>query len=288
MFYPAVAPATRRKPRKRHRRRSDWLRFLPNARVRRRWARSFRKLTPTTQVCVLIVVLFVSWLVVNWTYQVMRKPSELFFPVSDVMFRTPTETWDKYETIFRRHATPTISAEFLAALAQTEASGNPVARTYWRWEASTQPFDIYRPASSAVGMYQITDGTFIEARRYCIHDHRVVEDGPWNDFESCWLNWAYSRVVPSHAVEMTSAYLDRRVQLILARQRIGKATAAQKEDLAAVIHLCGAGAGETFARRRFQPARGQKCGDHSVRAYVARVNAMRNVFKTLAGTSQVK
>ena len=52
-----------------------------------------------------------------------------------------------------------------------EGSGNPVARTYWWWRFSWNPFEVYRPASSAVGMFQITDGTFAEARRYCIHDH---------------------------------------------------------------------------------------------------------------------
>ncbi len=112
----------------------------------------------------------------------------------------------------------------------------------------------------------------------------MVEDGPWNDFQSCWLNWTYSRVVPSHAAEMTSAYLDRRVQAILARQRIGNATAAQREDLAAVIHVCGAGAGEGFARRKFRPVKGQKCGDHSVAAYLARMNQMRATFRALASS----
>jgi hypothetical protein len=271
VFHPYPASATARKPRKRRHRRPDhW-----------RWLQAFRKLTPTTQVCLLIVAGFVAWLVVNAIYQVARKPTELFFPVSGVLDRTPAQTWEEYEAIFRRHSTATISPAFLAALAQAEASGNPVARTYWRWEATPQPFEIYRPASSAVGMYQITDATFAEARRYCIHDHAVVEDGPWNDSRSCWLNWAYSRVVPSHAVEMTAAYLDRRVQSVLGRQRIGNATPAQKEDLAAVIHLCGAGAGDGFARRKFQPARGQKCGDHDVRAYLGRVNAMKRVFARL-------
>ena len=52
-------------------------------------------------------------------------------------------------------------------------------------------------------MYQITDGTFAEAKRYCIHDHAVVEDGPWHDPRSCWFNALYMRVVPSHAVELT-------------------------------------------------------------------------------------
>ena len=56
-----------------------------------------------------------------------------------------------------------------------------MARTYWRWRLSWNPFELYQPASSAVGMYQITDPTFQEAKRYCIHDHVVVEDRPWND-----------------------------------------------------------------------------------------------------------
>ena len=54
-------------------------------------------------------------------------------------------------------------------------------------------------------------GPSSEATRYCIHDHRVVEDGPWNDLNSCWFNSLYTRVVPSHAIELTSALLDRRV-----------------------------------------------------------------------------
>ena len=106
-----------------------------------------------------------------------------------------------------------ISPELLAALAQVEGSGNPVVRTYWRWSFNLKPFDVYRPASSAVGMYQITDGTFAEARRYCIHDHAVAQDGPWNDWQSCWFNRLYTRVIPSHAVELTAAYLDRSVAM---------------------------------------------------------------------------
>ena len=30
-------------------------------------------------------------------------------------------------------------------------------------------------------MFQITDGTFAEARKFCIRDHQVVTDGPWYD-----------------------------------------------------------------------------------------------------------
>ncbi|HKW54918.1 MAG TPA: hypothetical protein VJO12_14595 [Stellaceae bacterium] len=131
-------------------------------------------------------------------------------------------------------------------------------------------------------MYQMTDGTFAEARRYCIHDHHVVEDGAWYDFHSCWFNALYMRVVPSHAVELTAASLDRAVADILERRAIATASAQQKEDLAALIHLCGAGAADVFARRGFRLAPGQRCGDHEAAAYVAQVNAMKRVFARLA------
>jgi len=155
---------------------------------------------------------------------VVRKPAELFFPVSGVLWKTPAETWRQYEPIFREHATAAITPDFLAALAQVEGTGNPVARTYWRWRMTSEPFEVYRPASSAVGMYQITDATFSEARRYCIRDHAVVTDGPWHEWDSCWFNGLYMRVVPSHSAEMTAAFLDRRVAAALARNRIAAAT----------------------------------------------------------------
>ncbi len=60
--------------------------------------------------------------------------------------------------------------------------------------------------------------------RYCIHDHVVVEEGPWLDPSSCWFNILYSRVVPSHAIEMTSALLDRRVASAVERYRVAAAT----------------------------------------------------------------
>src|SRR5690606_9614107 len=172
-----------------------------------------------------------------------------------------------------------------AALAQVEASGNPIARTYWRWRVTLDPFEIYRPASSAVGMYQMTDGTFAEARRCCIHDHRVVEDGPWHDWRSCWFNALYTRIVPSHAIELTSAYLDRKVAEILARQGLRSASLAQRQNLAAVVHLCGAGAGARYARGGFRFTPGARCGDQHAAAYVARVAALQKTFAARHGGS---
>jgi hypothetical protein len=123
-------------------------------------------------------------------------------------------------------------------------------------------------------MYQITEGTFQEARRYCIRDHAAIEAG-------CWFNSLYMRVIPSHAVELTSAWLDRRVAGVLERTGV-RANAAQKQDLAALIHLCGPAAGEAYARRGFRLAPQQRCGTHDAAAYLARVNAMKRLFARLS------
>lgn len=204
----------------------------------------------------------------------VRKPAELFFPVSGVLAKTPAETWREYRPIFLQHATAIITPELLAALAQVESAGNPVARTYWRWQLTAQPMEVYRPASSAVGMYQITDATYAEARRLCIRDHAVSE--------TCWFNRLYLRVVPSHAAEMTAAYLHRSVVGTLERTQVGQATLQQKQDLAAMIHLCGASAGDAYARRHFRLAAGQRCGDHDAGAYLARVNQLKRSFLRMA------
>ena len=230
-------------------------------------------------------VILVAWSAVNWVYQAINKPTEIFFPVSESLAKTPAETCQRYGPLFSEHSTAVITPELLAALAQVEGGGNPVARTYWRWRLTWNPFELYQPASSAVGMYQITDATFRGAKRYCIHDHVVVEDGPWHDRRSCWFNSLYTRVVPSHAIEMTAARLDRGVASAIRRQRIAAVTLQQKQDLATVIHLCGAGAGDSYARRGFRLIASQRCGDHDVSDYLAQVDRMKRQFARLAAAA---
>ena len=274
-----VSTGLRLTRRKRRRRLGlSWL--WPSA--RRRWMRALRRAPAAAQIILGLAAVLTLALGVNWIYQVVRKPSELFFPVSGTLYKTPSETWRVYAPIFKQHSTDSITPEFLAALAQVEGSGNPLARTYWRWSWKPRLFAMYRPASSAVGMYQMTDGTFAEARRYCIHEHALVKDGPWNDWRSCWFNTLYWRVVPSHAVELTAAYLDLHVTNTLARYRVASVTLQQKQHLAAMIHLCGAGAGEVYVRRGLRLFDGQRCADHDPRVYLARVDAMQAVFAGLA------
>ena len=233
------------------------------------------------QALLALVVLAALALAVNGVYQVLRKPTELFFPVSGALNKFPQETWSQYAPIFRKHATAVTTAPYLAALAQVEASGNPIARTYWRWAWRPHFFELYRPASSAVGMYQITDGTFAEARHLCIHDHQVVREGAWNDWHGCWMNDLYSRVIPSHAVELVSAYLTANTDELLARYHRNNVSLQQRQQLATVIHLCGAGAAAAFVRQGLHAVPGQHCGDQDVAAYLGRVQAMTRLFNRL-------
>jgi hypothetical protein len=251
-------------------------------RLRRRGYRAMQVAPSAARIIIGMVLLVIVWATVNWVVQVVRKPTEVFAAVSGSPAKVPAQTWQQYGPLFDEHSTAVITPELLAALAQVESGGNPVARTYWRWRFTWNPFEVYGPASSAVGMFQITDGTFSEARRYCIHDHVVVEDGAWHDARSCWFNALYSRVVPAHAVEMTAALLDLTVARILGRNRITTASLQQRQDLAAIIHLCGDGAGDRYARRGFRFRSGQQCGDHDPRRYLAQINALKRQFARLA------
>src|SRR5581483_8430665 len=168
-----------------------------------------------------------------------------------------------------------ITPELLAALAQVESSGNPVARTYWRWQLSLNLLALYQPASSAVGLYQMTDSAYAEAARFCIRANAVTDTG-------CGPAALTFRVIPSHAIELASVYLDRNVAGVLARAGDMTASPLQKQDLAAFVHLCGVGPATAFARRHFQMMAGERCGDHLVAAYLARVNVMKRQFARLA------
>jgi hypothetical protein len=164
--------------------------------------------------------------------------------------------------------------ELLAAIAQTESAGNLLEPTYWRWRFSYNPFEIYQPASSAVGLFQTTDPAYTEVVRYCIREKEVTDIG-------CGVG-PYIRVMPSHAVELASIYLDRNLAAVLTRTGIVSATPKQEEDLAVIVHLRGGGPATAYARRRFQQKADERCGDHLVSAYMSKTNTMQRRFQQLA------
>jgi hypothetical protein len=218
----------------------------------------------------------------NYLWQVARKPTELLGLIVPPAPKTPPSTWSEYGPLFAEHSTEVLRPELLAALVQVESAGDPLARTYWRWRWRWNPFEIYAPASSAVGILQITDGTFAEARRLCIRDHEVAREGSWLDPRACWFNGFYFRTVPSHAIEMTSARLHLIVEETVAEQRASRATLDDRQRLAAVIHLCGRARGRAYAARGFCAAPGERCGDHDLARYVARVQALKAEFARMA------
>ncbi|WBL82122.1 lytic transglycosylase domain-containing protein [Bradyrhizobium xenonodulans] len=253
--------------------------LLPRLRTIRRgirWARKTFARTPrAVRIAAGIAILLAVATLVNIIYHVIRKPTELFAVVGHTLDKEPAETWERYGPLFRTYSTVTITPELLAALAQVESSGNPVARTYWRWRWSFNPLAIYKPASSAVGLFQMTDPAYAEVSRFCIRGNAVTETG-------CGSTSLYTRAIPSHAIELASVYLDRNVALVLSLAGDVKPSAQQKQDLATIIHLCGAGPGTAYARRKFQLISGERCGDHLVAFYLARVNAMKRQFLRLA------
>ena len=108
------------------------MRLWPSARARRRAWRAYARASLPAKLLVGAALLAILWLSINWAYQVARKPSELFFPVSGTLNKTPSQTWQQYELIFKNNSTRVMSPDLLAAIAQVEGSGNPVARTYWK------------------------------------------------------------------------------------------------------------------------------------------------------------
>jgi hypothetical protein len=258
------------------------IRLIFSAKRRRRWRRGLqsarRKLARvprSIQITIAVALVLVTLVLSNLIYHVIHKPTELFFFVGHRLDKEPAETWRHYGPLFRAFATKSITPELLAALAQVESSGNPVDRTYWRWRFSFNPFAIYRPASSAVGLFQMTDPAYAEVSRFCIRANTVTDSG-------CGFG-PYIRAIPSHATELASIYLDRNVAAVLARAGGTAPSPQQTQDVATIVHLCGGGPATAFARRRFQMLAGERCGDHSVAAYVARVNALKRKFLQMAG-----
>src|ERR1700742_3462937 len=249
---------------------------LRRLRRRARWARrKFSSAPLALRIALGITILLAVVALANLISAVIHKPTELFAFVGHRLDKEPAETWRSYGPLFRTYSTNTIAPELLAALAQIESSGNPVDRTYWRWRWSFNPFAIYQPASSAVGLFQMIDGAYAEAARFCIRDNAVTDTG-------CGFSSLYIRTIPSHSIELASIYLDRNVSAVLARAGDATPTVQQRQDLAAFIHLCGGGPAGAFARRHFQMMAGERCGDHLVAAYVARINAMKRQFQQLA------
>jgi hypothetical protein len=70
---------------------------------------------------------------------------------------------------------------------------------------------------------------------------------------------------------------------MLGAHRTARTSLAQKQKLAAVIHLCGLKKGESFVKRGFRLTQGERCGTHSLERYLSRVELMKKRFTRLRG-----
>ena len=250
----------------------------PTGRWRKRaqWAqRKLEALPAAMWVIMISIAALAVFSVTNVVYQVLRKPTEVFAPINNGFNKAPSETWRQYAPLFREYSTASISPELLAALAQVESAGNPLATSYWRWRLTWKPFSVYQPASSAVGMYQMTDAAYAEAHGYCILHHMVVENG-------CTPSGLDSRVMPTRATELAAVFLERNIETIVGHRPTATVSAQQKQELAAIIYLCGTGPAKAFVRRGFHLLPGERCGDHNISAYLAQIKAMKQEFLRFA------
>lgn len=217
----------------------------------------------------------------NWLYHAWNNPAIVLHHVSSLSgqsWKTPKGTWQRYGNLFISHETDLMTAEFLAAIAQNESGGNAIVTTYWRWKWSSNPLEWYAPASTSAGLYQYTKGTFKEAKKYCVHYGKPVLKGSWNDLSSCWFNGLYSRLLPSHAIEMTAARLHYLVEKLVEGKKL------KKEDLrkvATVIHLCGQSKARRFVNGGVDYTNFGQCGSHSPKAYFQRIEKLRQKFLVL-------
>jgi hypothetical protein len=121
-----TAKSRSRKTRVRQSRNSRVSRW-PGARLVRRTLTAAPRAVRIVRLAALVLAAFS---LTNLVYHVVRKPSELLFFVVGELDKEPIETWRQYEPLFHTYSTSTITPELLAALAQVESTGNPVAHTF--------------------------------------------------------------------------------------------------------------------------------------------------------------
>src|SRR3990172_327486 len=79
--------------------------FRRVAQFGQKWLRTYWAAPAGIKVVVAVLAVVLLWSGTNWLYQVARKPTELYFPVSGALAKPPSETWRRYEPMFRAHAT---------------------------------------------------------------------------------------------------------------------------------------------------------------------------------------
>jgi hypothetical protein len=227
-----------------------------------------------------ILGIFIGLFLLNVIVGVVRKPAHLLTPITKYFYKVPSQTWDSYQGIFETYETSTLDAEFLAALAQAESAGNPIATPYWEFTLQQDILSLFRPASSSLGLYQMTYDTFQDAKRFCFVDGKIAMDAKKNELKHCWQNDFKFRFSVSDSVHLTSARLSYYTESSLKKYG-ARASQLQRQQTAAIIQLCGPGKAPEFIRSGFNVKKMGACGSHSVPAYIKRVFTYKKTFMAM-------
>lgn len=210
----------------------------------------------------------------------VRKPAHLLKPIATYFYKAPSQTWQSYQSIFTHFETSNLDAEFLAALAQAESAGNPIATPYWQFSFRQDILSFFQPASSSIGLYQMTYDTFQDAKRFCFIDGTLHIDANSKQLQKCWMNDFRFRFSASDSIHLTSARLHYYTESSIQKYR-KKASLRQRQQTAAIIQLCGPGKGDAFVRSNFSIQQMGRCGSHSVSAYLNRVFKYKATFVSM-------
>ena len=262
------------------------------AAVRRRarsWRRTLRALLTafltlpiTAQILITVAAIVLAALAANWAYHTIRKPTEVFFPLTNALDKQPFRNLARVRLVVPRACDRRHHTDLLAALAQVESAGNPVARTYWRGDRPGIPWNSIDRHRARWACSRLPTRPFRKENVIAFTTIGWFKTAAGTTCNPAGLTASIAGVLPSHAIELTAAMLDRAVDSAIRQSRRAHPTFRQKQDLAAVIHLCGAGAGHAYVARGFRLAPHQRCGDHSARSYLDRVHDMKRKFARLA------
>ncbi|MCB0414624.1 MAG: transglycosylase SLT domain-containing protein [Bdellovibrionales bacterium] len=215
--------------------------------------------------------------VINFSYQIYDKPAEILSIIKWSSPKSLYETWSVYKNEFTDYSTDLMTPGFLAALAQVESGGDPLASPDWSLQLNRSYKKWFSPLSSSIGLFQFTESTFDRAKNFCIHKNRSVKKGKWYQLNRCAFNGFYLRVWPSHSIELTSSYLDHNVKELTKDSNL---SLSEKQKVAAIIHLCGKSKASEFIQNGLRVRHQDRCGSHSVGRYLSKLKKYQRQIKT--------
>ena len=217
------------------------------------------------------LVVFILLSVVNLLLQIYKKPTEVLSVIYEGETLRLEQNWFKYQDIFKAHSTEYVEAETLASIAQVESGGRIWASPKWQWNWTWDYQQIFAPASSALGLMQITSGHMQTVSRYC------EQEGKRNSL--CEKQKWWSRLLPSHSVHLAAVYMDKTLRGMV--KQMGGINNQQRVDVAAITHLCGDKKAWTFVKDNFRFQSFSYCGAHKASRYVGRVKRLHKRLKRL-------